>query len=215
MTNIALGAGSVTYSTFDADATEVLRLNFAPETVTEGGRPIARRADLNQPGYTFDDATRVLYVHHSSSRDIDIEGKSEVVPPSIVTFDDPHLSAGSPLTGHYPNNYFDWGTGLWKAVLPSGKFGKFHITFANSVVTRAEVQLAGPRVFDGIDVYNSSDSNVTLTVAAPNSATVSLTQGAGELRRFRTGCRVPAARVTFETSNPSAIQFDNLAFHLE
>jgi hypothetical protein len=67
---------------------------------------------------------------------------------------------------------------------PIGEIRHVSYRVVNSGVTRAELQLVGPRVFGGIDVYNSSDSSVTLTVAAPNSATVSLRLEAGELRRF-------------------------------
>ena len=38
VTKIAYGAGSVTYSTFDADSTDVLRLDFVPDFVTVGGK---------------------------------------------------------------------------------------------------------------------------------------------------------------------------------
>jgi hypothetical protein len=46
VTKIVYGTGSVTYSTFDADSTDVLRLNYVPDRVCVEGRPIARRRDL-------------------------------------------------------------------------------------------------------------------------------------------------------------------------
>jgi hypothetical protein len=46
VTKIAYGAGSVTYSTFDTESTDVLRLDFVPESITAGGKPLARRKDL-------------------------------------------------------------------------------------------------------------------------------------------------------------------------
>ena len=55
VTKIAYGAGRVTYSTFDADSTDVLRLNFAPDAVRVGGRAVSCRKDLEQEGYTFDE----------------------------------------------------------------------------------------------------------------------------------------------------------------
>jgi hypothetical protein len=88
---------------------------------------MARRPDLSGSGYSYDETTRVLRVHHSNSRDIDIQGKSEVEPPAIVAFDDPHLPASSLLNGPYPNSYFNWSPGLWRIVPPSGRFGTFHI----------------------------------------------------------------------------------------
>ncbi len=59
VTKIAYGAGSVTYSTFDNDSTDVLRLDFAPKQISVGGRPIEVRKDLSQQGYTYDEKTHV------------------------------------------------------------------------------------------------------------------------------------------------------------
>ena len=75
VTKIAYAAGSVTYSTFDADSTDVLRLNFVPDAILVGGRPIAQGKDLSQEGYSFEAATRVLRIRHMTSRDVDIAGE--------------------------------------------------------------------------------------------------------------------------------------------
>jgi hypothetical protein len=99
VTRVADGAGSVTSSTFDDNSIDVLRLDFSPDAVTVSGKPITRRRDLEQQGCTFDDATRVLTVHHTTSRDVDIQGKSNLRPPAYVTFDDPHLPPGGTLVG--------------------------------------------------------------------------------------------------------------------
>src|SRR5271167_4147611 len=69
VTKIAYGTGCVTYSTFDSDSTDVLRLNFVPDSVSVGGRTIARRNDSQREGYIFDEKTRVLSIRHTSSRD--------------------------------------------------------------------------------------------------------------------------------------------------
>jgi hypothetical protein len=82
---VAYGKGSVTYSTFDDSSTEVLRLLFAPESVSAGGRKLARRGDLKQEGYTFDDATRVIRIRHDHSRDVDIQGTLPGVHALILT----------------------------------------------------------------------------------------------------------------------------------
>src|SRR5262249_46310004 len=105
ITRISYAPNSVTYSTFDAESTDVLRVDFTPDAVMVGGRPTTRRADdLSGQGYTFDQATHVLQVHHTSSRDIDIQGPNPsktaqdhigAAPPLYVTFDDPHQPAGT------------------------------------------------------------------------------------------------------------------------
>ena len=125
VTKVAYGAGRVTYSTFDTDSTDVLRLNFVPDSINVGGRPISRRNDLLREGYTFDEKTRTLSIRHTSSRDVDIQGKSDQIPPSFITFDDPHLPAGTPLLGQYPSGVIDWGSGEWEIGTPFGKFGTF------------------------------------------------------------------------------------------
>jgi hypothetical protein len=45
-------AGLVAWTTFDADATETLRVTSPPTSVTVDGAPIARRPDLDDEGYT-------------------------------------------------------------------------------------------------------------------------------------------------------------------
>src|SRR5277367_256428 len=114
VTKIAYGAGRVTYSTFDIASTDVLRLNFVPDSVRVGGRAITRRITIEQEGYTFDDKTKTLSILHTSSRDVDIQGASDQIPPSLITFDDPHLPAGTLLLGQYPSGVVDWGSGEWE-----------------------------------------------------------------------------------------------------
>src|ERR1035438_5278720 len=138
---IAYGAGSVTYSTFDDESTDVLRLDFSPDSVTVGGKVITRRKDLEQQGYTYQDATRVLTIRHTTSRDVDIQGKSNRVPPSYVTFDDPHLAAGTRLSGQYPSGVIDWGEGEWQIGTPYGKFGTFTLALTRSKTQHAQFRL--------------------------------------------------------------------------
>src|SRR3984893_12791225 len=59
VTKISYGKGSVPYSTFDPQSSDVLRLDFVPEFITADGKPLGRRKDLDQPGFTFQDSTRV------------------------------------------------------------------------------------------------------------------------------------------------------------
>ena len=132
VTKIAYGAGQVTYSTFDADSTDVLRLDFVPDSITVGGKTISRRSDLEREGFTFDEKTHALSIRHTSSRDVDIQGKSDRVPLSYITFDDPHLPAGTPLLGQYPSGVIDWGEGEWQIGTPYGKFGTFTLALDGS-----------------------------------------------------------------------------------
>jgi hypothetical protein len=212
VTKIAYGAGRVTYSTFDADSTDVLRLNFVPDSIRVGGRPIAGRKDLRQEGYTFDAATRVLRIRHTTSRDVDVEGKSDQAPPSWITFDDPHLAAGTLLVGQYPLGIVDWGRAGWQIGTPLGKFGTFTLALSNPKAEGEEFSFYAPRIFAGIDVYNDGDTDATVTVRSPETRKVSCIIKPKELRRLRTGWREPSSKVSFVFANGQRLRFDNLAY---
>jgi hypothetical protein len=217
VTKIAYGAGSVTYSTFDADSTDVLRLNFVPDAIRAGGKPIARRNDLQQEGYTFDEATRVLRIRHTNSRDVDVRNvkvgdKSDQAPPSWITFDDPHLAAGTLLVGQYPSGVVDWGRSGWQIGTPLGKFGTFTLAFSDPKAERGEFSFYAPRIYAGIDVYNDGDTDATVTLSSPETQQVSWTIKPKELRRLRTGWREASSKVTVMVTNGPALRFDNLAY---
>jgi hypothetical protein len=190
----------------------VLRLNFVPDSISVGGRPISRRDDLQREGYTFDEKTRTLSIRHTSSRDVDIQGKSDQTPPSFITFDDPHLPAGTPLLGQYPSGVVDWGSGEWQIGTPSGKFGTFTLRRADPKEARGELSFYAPRIFAGVDVYNDGDGDATLTIRSPENREVAYTIKPKELLRMRTGWHDPSSKVIFNFTNGQALRFDNLAY---
>jgi hypothetical protein len=212
VTKIAYGAGSVTYSTFDNDSTDVLRLNFAPEQVTVGGRPIEARTDLSQQGYTYDEKTHVVSIRHSDSRDVDIQGKSTVAPPTYITFDDPHLAAGTKLFGQHTNGVIDWGNGEWQIGAPHGKFGTFNLVTSDPDATEAAFRFSGTLIFLGIDVYNDADTEATVTIRSPEAREITINVRPKQLRRLRTDWRDPNSKVIFEFTNGKALRFDSLAY---
>jgi hypothetical protein len=216
VTKIAYGAGSVTYSTFDATSTDVLRLDFVPNSILVGGHPIARSntsgLDSTQEGYVFDDKTHTLTIRHISSRDVDIQGNSGNKPPSIITFDDPHLPAGTALTGAYPAGVIDWGSGAWRIGPPSGKFGTFNLSLSDPSSERADLKFNEPFVFVGIDAYNDGASDATVTISSPEVREVSFTVKPGELRRLRTGWQDASSSLSFSVGNGGSLHFDNLAY---
>jgi hypothetical protein len=212
VTKINYGKGSVTYSTFDPKASDVLRLDFTPEFVTANGKPLSRRKDLDQAGFTFDDATHVLRIRHDDARDIDVEGKDGKVVPELITFDDPHLPAGTPLQGQYPSGVIDWGTGIWRISVPEGGFGTFNLTIADPKVKTAKFQFYCPRVFVGVDVYNGGTSDAKITIHSPEIREMSFTVKPGQLQRLRTGWRDPSTSVVFDIENGEGLRFDNLGY---
>ncbi len=73
--NVSYRPGDITYSTFDSDAAEVLRLSFSPKHILADGKELARRDGLAAPGWTFD-AQGVLRVRHEGSHTVQILGGS-------------------------------------------------------------------------------------------------------------------------------------------
>ncbi len=213
VTKIAYGKGSITYSTFDAESFDVLRLNFRPEAVMVGGKAITPGRFPDREGYVFDEKTGVLSIHHTSSRDVDIQGHGDR-PPTFITFDDPHLPVGTALVGQYPSGVVDWGSGVWRIAGPLGKFGTFNLALADGEARHAGFTFYAPRVMAGIDIYNDGDAEVTVRVRSAGNSAVFVTIGPKQLRRFRTGWQHAASDVTFEFTGGNRLRFDNLAYSM-
>ncbi len=212
VTKISYGKGSVTYSTFDSQSIDVLRLDFVPTSVTADGRPLPRRKDLDASGFIFDETTHVLRIRHDAARDIDIQGSGGQAPSLYVTFDDPHLPAGTKLNGQYPSGIIDWGADQWKVSVPQGKFGTFNLTLVDSTSQSGQFSFYSPRVFVGIDVYNGGTSESVVTIHSPEIREISFTIKPGELQRLRTGWRDPSSIVFVDLKNGENLHFDNLAY---
>ncbi|MGA7856397.1 MAG: hypothetical protein WCA11_00610 [Terracidiphilus sp.] len=215
ITKIHYGKGSVTYSTFDPASSDVLRLDFTPESVTADGKPMTRRKDLEQSGFTFDDATHVLRIRHDDARNIDVQGPDGTPPGNVITFDDPHLAARTVLKDAYPSGEIVWGTGQWRINVPQGGFGTFNLVLANPKASSSDFRFDWPRVFVGIDVYNNGPSEATLTIHCPEYRELTFTIRSGELRRIRTGWKDPGSHVFFDFKNGEGLQFDNLVYRLD
>ena len=212
VTNISYSVGSVTYSTFDSASTDVLRLDFLPDAVLADGWPLSKRKDLSAAGYVFDATTRVLRIRHDSARNIDIRGKGGHIVPALITFDDPHLAAGTVLSGGYPTSMFYWGNGAWKISPPGGKFGTFHVVLADAGASKSTIQFSAPRVFIGIDICNDGPGDATVIIRSAGKSDETVALHTGELRRIRTGWTEPSSQVEFDFQNGGSLRFDNLAY---
>jgi hypothetical protein len=146
---------------------------------------------------------------------VDIQGKSHRVPPSYITFDDPHLPAGTLLSGQYPSGVIDWGQGEWRIATPYGKFGTFTLALADPQAQHGQFRFYSPRVFAGVDVYNGGDADATILIRSPKLHEISFTIKPKELRRLRTEWRDPSSQVLFDITNGESLRFDNLACHRE
>lgn len=212
VTRIAYGRGSVSYATFDADSEDVLRLDFEPDTITAGGRPLAAHIEPKvTEGYSFNRATRVLRIHHRHAREIVIAGSGGAAPPSFVTFDDPHMAAGTVLAGEYPAGLIKWSDEQWQIGVPAGRFGTFNLA-RHGAGAGASFSFATPRVFAGIDVYNPGPQAASIAVHCTDIQRVSVTIGPDQLLRIRTGWHDLCPNVAFEFSSDVPLRFDNLAY---
>jgi len=212
VTTIAYGKGKVSYSTFDAAADDVLRLDFEPDTISAGGHALEQRIEpMRGEGYSFNRATRVLRIHHRRARDIVIEGSGGQAPPAYVTFDDPHQAAGTALGGEYPAGLIRWRDEQWQVGVPAGRFGTFNL-LRRGASPAASFEFVAPRVFAGIDVYNPGPQAVSITLRCTDVQRMSVSVGPDQLLRVRTGWRAACPAVGFEFSGESPLRFDNLAF---
>jgi hypothetical protein len=75
--SVAYGHDRITYSTFDSDAIEVLRLAFRPGSITAGGMALHREASLYGAGYTLEalaGGAFAVRIHHVSSGKVAVAG---------------------------------------------------------------------------------------------------------------------------------------------
>jgi hypothetical protein len=212
VTHISYGTGRVTYSTFDAESTEVLRVDFVPATITAGAVTLSRRNDLQQPGYLFEPASHTLYVRHTSATNIDIRGSGGHPALSYVSFDDPHVAGGSALPKKYPGDLMRWDFADWRIGVPQGKFGTFNLVLADKNSSHAAFHFNAAQVFAGLDVYNGGDRDATLTLSAAALPKKSVTIKANELRRIRTDWREPSSEISLDLVGGAGLVFDNLAY---
>jgi hypothetical protein len=74
---VKYGERTVEYRTFDAAATEVLRLNFKPAHITAGGVGLAEHSDLKSEGFTLQRLSVgdwAVRIRHGNSGEISIRG---------------------------------------------------------------------------------------------------------------------------------------------
>ncbi len=212
VTKMQYGKGSVTYSTFDESSKDVLRLDFVPESISADGKPLKRVISPDQQGFVFDEKNNVLRIRHEHAKNIDIRGNGGAAPLKIITFDTPHLTANSPLSVGYPDGLMDWGSDIWVAHVPDGKFGTFNLALKDALQTHASFSFPVPTVFAGLDVYNGGATVATIRLRSPQLREQVYTLKPGELRRIRTGWQDPSSSIQFDFEEGKDLLFDNVAY---
>ena len=213
--SIAYGRGSVTYSTFDAAAGDVLRLNFTPTLVLADGHVLTPGIDENVDGYSFDASTRVLRIHRTHACNVSILGVGGSDPAQTVDFESSPVPAGAILNGPYPTGVIDWGKEMWRVGVPVGRLSKFNLGVADATAERATFSFVSPRVLAGITVFNDGPTDRVLKIASPPNEAVTITVPAGGLQRARTGWHAGTSRISFEAMNGTTLdgwKFDDIRY---
>lgn len=212
ITKIQYGNAGISYSTFDDASDDVLRLDFVPDVVTAAGKPLPRVSSLDREGYTFDNATHVLRIHHEHARDIDILSKDTTTRPQYISFDIPHLPAQSALDAQYPSGLIDWGKDVWMIHAPEGKFGTFNLSLKDPKQMHASFSFPVPTVFAGIDAYNGGDKAASIHLRSPQLREQTYTLQPGQLLRIHTGWKDPSSSIQLNFENGEGLLFDNLSY---
>src|SRR5207302_2918697 len=138
---------------FDADAQDVLRLSFVPDSVTANGQALSQVADSSQPGWEFDTAQGLLRVGRAGAAKVVVTGTTPLPPaaapriapvnpaspPDVavtVTFDD-QPEQDKPLDGQYPGGVIDWGSGMWYVSGPWQQLTTRSVSFNGPGLSRA------------------------------------------------------------------------------
>ena len=129
-----------------------------------------------------------------------------------MNFDNPHVGARVPLHGQYPSGEIDWGEKDWTVYPPHDLMSSFSVGTALRDATAAELRFLTPRSLIRLDVYNPTTKEVVLTLRAPEMREVVFQLRPGVLQRIRTGWKVRASKVAFESSDLGSLRFDNLAY---
>lgn len=100
---ISYGVNTLSYTTYDGTATEVLHINFSPGSVTANGVALPYRTDLTQPGWTLNVATKTLKIYHTNATLISINPVNTI--PLPVT-----LGEFSATINNNHSVYLEWKT---------------------------------------------------------------------------------------------------------
>ena len=89
VTDVRYGKGKIAYKTFDAIAPseDVLRLAFAPKSISADGKPLAKRETLAENGYTvkpLPNGDCIVTIRHDGCKSVVVEGDD----PQEVAEDD-------------------------------------------------------------------------------------------------------------------------------
>jgi hypothetical protein len=159
VTSVVYGKGRIEYRAFDGGppAVDVLRLAFDPRSVTAEGKPLARRNDLEAPGFTalpFGDGDSIVRIRRDGALVVVIEGDDPQEEADDGAFALEGAWAAEPSEGIIGGSVRTSSTAGARA---SFSFTGNQVRIIGKVGPeggRADVSLDGARQLAGIDFYS-------------------------------------------------------------
>jgi hypothetical protein len=143
---------------------------------------------------------------------VELSGEGGRAPSLTVSFDDPHLGAGTPLQGEYPAALIEWAPGSWQVSAPAGAFGTFHLVTVGGPGP-ASFRFLSPEVLVGIDAFNPGPQDAEVRIQCRGEPAFQSALPAGRVQRLKTGWHQPCSDVSFQLGGGvGPVHFDNLAY---
>jgi hypothetical protein len=172
--SISYGASTLTYTTYDATATEGLHMSYNPVTITANGIALPHRTDLSQPGWTLDVATKTLKIYHAGATQIVINPASsgrlitqqQPVTDSIVSNevkgnDEKKVSAAKNIVDEIKENRL--------VILPNPTSGSFALNYTTQENGKAVIRItdmSGKLVFTTNKNVNKGQNVIYMQTSA-------------------------------------------------
>jgi hypothetical protein len=130
------------------------------------------------------------------------------VGTQAINFDD--VSGNRPLSGQYPSNLIDWGTGAWWLSGPYGRFTTNSVSFDGTTPRSATFRFTSPRRPVQIDAFNGGSAYSTVTLACNGTLVNQMSLGPNQLTTLPSGIVGTCSTVTLGSTNGWDVNFDNL-----
>jgi hypothetical protein len=129
--------------------------------------------------------------------------------PVTLSFDE-MARTNQPLSGQYPANVIDWGTGEWWLAAPYAQFNTNSVSFNGDQLTRGTLRFVSPRDLVQLDADNGGKGDSLVSLSCDGQPGVQVTVPAGQIMTIRTGWTNTCSAVSVTSSNGWETNFDNL-----
>lgn len=126
----------------------------------------------------------------------------------MVTFDDTPFD-NEVLDGQYPTDLIDWGTNVWFAKQPTGKFKTPNLRLYTSSRRSGSFAFLAPRRVVSLDILNRGSSDTTVSLACAGQTKASVVARPTILTKLVTNWTANCSPVTLTVGNGTTL-YDNL-----